>query len=183
MSAASEISTKVASTTLAALLMVPVSACGSDLRSPENGIGELAVPSREQFPLVGDAMQKYCGTLDCHGQIGRNLRLYGRLGLRLPVDGGGTFDPTTEEEYGASYLSVIGLEPETLSKVVKKNISPFELSMVRKPRGLETHKGLQLMSRGDALDLCIVGWLIGETSADACTVAIETPRPEPDGGQ
>lgn len=183
MKAASEISNTLSCATLAALLIVPASGCTADLRSPENGIGALAVPSREQFPLVGDAMQKYCGTLDCHGQIGRNLRLYGRLGLRLPGDGGGTFDPTTDEEYGASYLSVIGLEPETLSKVVKKDSSPFELAVVRKPRGLELHKGSQLMSRGDALDLCIVGWLIGEASADACTVAIETPRPEPDGGQ
>jgi hypothetical protein len=131
---------------------------------------------------VADAMQKHCGTLDCHGQIGRNLRLYGRLGLRLPGDGG-TLDPTTEAEYHASYLAVIGLEPEALSKVVNKDSSPFELTMVRKPRGLEKHKGLQLMDRGDALDICFVGWLIGEYNVDACAAAIDIPRPEPDGGQ
>lgn len=173
---------RLARTALIGLSLCAMQACGADLRTPEGGDRDLAVPSRDNFPLVGDAMQRSCGTLDCHGQIGRNLRLFGRLGLRLPSDGD-TFDPTTEEEYAGSYLSVTGLEPESLSKVVKREVSPFELTMVRKARGLEMHKGLQLMARGDALDVCIVGWLIGEYSEEACTAAIEKPKPEPDGGQ
>jgi hypothetical protein len=166
---------------LLALGLAAMGGCGSDLRSPESGIGALAVPSRDDFALVGDAMQRRCGTLDCHGQIGRNLRLFGRLGLRLPSVPD-PLDPTTDEEYSASYRSIVGLEPETLSKVVKHEVSPFELALVRKPRGLESHKGFQLMSRGDALDICIVGWLIGEYSPVACTAVIETSKPEPDGG-
>jgi hypothetical protein len=182
MSPSHGVETKLGKTALLALGIVAMSGCGADLRSPESGIGDLAVPSRDDFALVGDAMQRRCGTLDCHGQIGRNLRLFGRLGLRLP-GGGDLFDPTTEEEYSASYRSTVGLEPETLSKVVKKDVSPYELAMVRKPRGLESHKGFQLMTRGDALDICIVGWLIGEPSPDACTAVIETSKPpESDGG-
>jgi hypothetical protein len=173
---------KVSSSLFLAVTLVTMQGCGSDLRTPEGGNRDFAMPSRDDFPLVGDAMQMRCGTLDCHGQLGRNLRLFGRLGQRLPREGD-ILDPTTEEEYTASFLSVVGLEPETLSKVVKKEASPFALTMVRKPRGIESHKGLQLMSRGDALDICIVGWLIGEYSADACTAAIETSKPEPDGGQ
>jgi hypothetical protein len=43
----------------------------------------LSAPPREGFESVADAMQPSCGTLDCHGQPGRNLRLYGGRGLRL----------------------------------------------------------------------------------------------------
>jgi prepilin-type processing-associated H-X9-DG protein len=43
----------------------------------------LLVPPRNGFESVADAMQPSCGTLDCHGQPDRNLRLYGGRGLRL----------------------------------------------------------------------------------------------------
>lgn len=32
---------------------------------------------------VADALQPSCGTLDCHRQVTRNLRLFGARGLRL----------------------------------------------------------------------------------------------------
>jgi hypothetical protein len=158
--------------------------CGGDLSSPNHGIGELQFPSRADFPGVSDAMQLRCGTLDCHGQVGRNLRLYGHYGLRLK-DTDTPLDPfmSTEEEYEASYLSVTQLEPEILSKVVKKEAATIDLTFVRKPRGLEHHKGHQLMSQGDSLDRCLVGWLTGSFDADACTAVTTTPKPQPDGGQ
>jgi hypothetical protein len=169
---------------VASLALVTLCGCEADLRSPNNGIGELEFPSRADFPPVADAMQARCGTLDCHGQIGRNMRVFGRLGLRLPGEGGDPMSPlTTDEEYTASYLSVTNLEPETMSKVVKNELSPVQLAFVRKPRELEKHKGLQLMTKGDPLDRCLVGWLTGTPDPDACTQVILTPKPEPDGGQ
>ena len=156
--------------------------CGADRNSPNHGIGELAVPDRADFPLVSDAMQLRCGTLDCHGQMGRNLRLFGHFGLRLDNSHNPFEPPTTEAEYDASYLSVVGLEPETTSKVIKRELTPVQLAFVRKPRAIELHKGHQLMTQGDPLDRCLVSWLLGAFDADACTTVIETPRPEPDGG-
>src|SRR6267154_195476 len=44
---------------------------------------ELLAPPRANFERLADAMQPHCGTLDCHGQAGRNLRLFGGRGLRL----------------------------------------------------------------------------------------------------
>jgi hypothetical protein len=156
--------------------------CQTDLRSPNHGL-ELEYPAREDFALVSDAMQLRCGTLDCHGQIGRNMRLFGRFGLRL-ADTDSPFEPlTTEAEYEASYWSVVALEPEAMTRVVRGDESPIQLAFVRKPRGLEKHKGLQLMSKGDPLDRCLVGWATAAADPDACTEAIQTPRPEPDGGK
>ena len=69
---------------------------------------------------VADAMQPSCGTLDCHGQPDRNLRLYGGRGLRLdPVKASKDGD-TEPPEYEANYWSVVALEPEILSTVTRK---------------------------------------------------------------
>ena len=152
--------------------------CGGDLTSSD-ALGHLSVPSRADFPLVGDAMQLSCGTLDCHGQVGRNMRLYGRYGLRLDP----TYDPLTQEtsdaEYDASYASIVGLEPEAMSSVVQHQAGPEALTMVRKARGVEAHKGGQLDTAGDPLDNCMVDWLVGAFNAAACSAFINAPRPEP----
>ncbi len=114
------------------------------------------------------------------------MRLYGRYGLRLDP----TYDPLTQEtsdsEYGATYASIVGLEPEAMSSVVLHQAGPDVLTMVRKARGIEQHKGGQLVTVGDPLDTCIVGWLTGEGDAGACNMVLDTSRPEPpkapDGG-
>jgi hypothetical protein len=133
------------------------------------------------FPQVADAMQLHCGTLDCHGQIGRNMRLYGQYGMRLTPDATPLGPITTQEEYNASYESVVGLEPEIMSQVVQLQLPPDALAMVRKPLGIELHKGGQVFQQGDPLDRCIVGWLIGAFDSNACFSVVQTPRPEPDG--
>jgi len=142
----------------------------------------LAVPARNVFPQVADAMQLHCGTLDCHGQVGRNMRLYGQFGLRLDPKGDPLGQVTSNAEYDACYSSIVALEPEAMSQVVRRIASPDALAMVRKPRGIEEHKGGQVVVEGDALDRCVVGWLVGQFDAVACTTVVQTPRPEPDGG-
>jgi hypothetical protein len=69
-----------------------------------------------------------------------------------------------------------------MTKVVKKELSPIQLAFVRKPRSIELHKGHQLMTQGDPLDRCLVGWVTGAFDADACMTVVTTHRPEPDGG-
>src|SRR5687768_7895351 len=62
---------------------------------------------------VAAVFEKRCASLDCHGQVARNLRLYSSRGLRLPNDAGllpGAGD-TTQDELAANYQSILTLEP------------------------------------------------------------------------
>ncbi|MGH7272306.1 MAG: hypothetical protein ACREJ3_17900, partial [Polyangiaceae bacterium] len=75
-------------------------------------IGIDAPPSSAaEFGPVGDYLDHRCGSLDCHGQMSRNLRIWGCEGMRLdPKDipfcsrvlGGRA---TTLDEYAATYRS------------------------------------------------------------------------------
>jgi len=165
-----------------ALFGLALLGCKADLYEGVSQPRELAIPSRVEFKRVGDATQLHCGTLDCHGQIGRNMRLYGHYGLRLDPNDNPLEAPTSPAEYDASYWSVVGLEPEALSKVIADFAKLETLTLIRKARGIEKHKGGQLMTEGDSLDRCIVGWIIGAFEADACNAVTQTPRPELDGG-
>jgi len=141
-------------------------------------LGALLVPSRATFPNVGDALEHRCATLDCHGKPERNLRLYGSSGMRLAqgdVPGQGE---TTEAEYEASYRSVIGLEPEELSLVCEEDgRTPERLSLIRKARGEEAHKGGVRIVPGDDADLCLTSWLAAATDEAACARAAESTLP------
>ncbi len=160
-----------------------IATCGGDLTNSD-AVAHVAVPSRSDFSPVADAMELHCGTLDCHGQVGRNMRLYGQYGLRLSPNDDPLTEATSEAEYDASYESIVGLEPEAVSSVVLHNAGPDALTMVRKARGIEQHKGGQLMTEGDPLDRCIVGWLTGSLDATACAPKArpEPPRAGADGG-
>ena len=138
----------------------------------------LVAPSWEEFPEVGDALQLSCATLDCHGQVGRNLRIYGVGGLRLSAIDTPAGDPTTDLEYLASYDSLVSLEPETLASVVTLRADPNQLSLVRKTRGIEHHKGGQRARTGDSLDRCIVLWLTGKFDPNPCIEVANAPHPE-----
>src|SRR5580704_4499620 len=85
-------------------------------------IGIEAPPFTEQsFKPVGDYLVHRCGTIDCHGQPGRNLRMWGCDGMRLDAgqgvnctadDAGG--GRSTIYEYQATYRSLVGLEPQVM---------------------------------------------------------------------
>lgn len=140
---------------------------------------ELLAPTRTNFERVADAMQPHCGTLDCHGQAGRDMRLFGGRGLRLAPDGNPLDGDTTPAEYDATFWSVVGLEPETLTAVIQdQGADPERLSLIRKARGHERHKGGTLMNLGDDLDRCLTSWLVGVIAEAQCQAAAmygETP--------
>jgi hypothetical protein len=121
---------------------------------------------------VNDFITHRCGTLDCHGQVGRPLRLYSNLGLRLLNDAqatpGGSL--SSEDEITANYQSVIGLQPELLSQVVSDptNNPPQSLLLIAKPRNLQVHKGGQVVTAGDDGDQCLTTWVLGQVNATAC---------------
>jgi hypothetical protein len=135
------------------------------------------LPDRTTFPKVADLLDHRCGTLDCHGTVARNLRLYGSEGLRLstmPPVNRPTAHPTgpgatTAAEYDEDFLSVVGLEPEILSEVISQGgANPERLTLVRKARGTEHHKGLAPFTVGDPQDRCLTSWLSGHTDTNAC---------------
>jgi hypothetical protein len=135
------------------------------------------VPDRASFPAVAQLYVHRCGSLDCHGTPYRNLRIYGNEGLRLdPQDRPLSPMDTTPREIDEDYASVVGLEPEVLSQVVSQGgASPERLTLVRKPLGLESHKGGQLFQPGDNQDVCVRSWLAGSANATACAQALMTP--------
>ena len=132
----------------------------SDLR-----IGLDAPDGSEQgFGLpVAAYLDHRCGTLDCHGQTSRNLRIWGCEGMRLDPDASpaSCTDPTTEDEYQATYRSLVALEPQVMSTayagcapygsdggdVYPPGVSchPELLTFIREARGTEAHKGGQLI--------------------------------------
>ncbi len=135
------------------------------------------LPDAASFPSVAGMLIQACGTLDCHGTVGRNLRLYGDTGLRFsPLAVPSTLIPTTDDEVAQDYASVVGLEPEIVSQVVASGgADPERLTFVRKARGTESHAGGAVVIQGDARDTCITTWLQGHADAAACTAALSLP--------
>jgi hypothetical protein len=132
------------------------------------------------FLPVSSVLERRCGTLDCHGSMYRPLKIYGQIGLRRPEPKGSTnvksykdyysggTEPTTEAELLDNYLSVIGLEPEILEAVVIKKEPPETLTLVRKPRLREKHKGGLIWTASDPGDLCLLNWLTGDEDTAPC---------------
>jgi hypothetical protein len=135
------------------------------------------MPDTTTFPAVSAMLLQACGTLDCHGTVARNLRLYGDTGLRVsPTDVPSTLIPTTAEEVSQSYDSVVGLEPEIMSQVVASGgADPERLTFIRKARGTESHKGGAVVVPGDPRDVCMTTWLQGHADAVACAAALNLP--------
>jgi hypothetical protein len=142
----------------------------------------LRTPPRDGFESVADAMQPSCGTLDCHGQPDRNLRLYGGRGLRLDPAKSSKDGETAPAEYDANYWSVVAIEPEILSTVTAEaGRDPERWILIRKGRGTTRHKGGALMQPDDDLDACIVEWIKGNILVDRCFAAsrigVDQPTP------
>jgi hypothetical protein len=129
-------------------------------------------PGGTAFKPVGLFLGHSCGTLDCHGQVGRNLRIYSQNGLRLsPTDVPGG-NPTTAAELDADYQSAVSLEPEIMSEVVEQGgADPGRLTLVRKPFGIEHHKGGTVIEEGDPQAYCLLSWLTGKVDTVNCAKA------------
>ncbi len=161
---------------LGAMASVVAAACSTPPADSRIGID---APSRAQFDPVGGYLEHRCGSLDCHGSIARNMRIYGCNGLRLSgsdspgcASDGFAGPDTTQAELDATYRSVVALEPTVMSAVVDGNGEhPEWLTLVRKARGMENHKGGALITPGDPQDVCITSWLAGNTDSGACLQA------------
>ncbi|HEX4337491.1 MAG TPA: hypothetical protein VH062_16365 [Polyangiaceae bacterium] len=170
---------------LIVLLLVAIGcALGSCSEAPSDARVGVIAPnaSEEAFGPVADFLDHRCGTLDCHGQPGRNLRIWGCEGMRLLItdasicsrkNGG---QPTSPAEHQATYRSLVGLEPTVMSEVVADHgRDPELLTFIRKARGTESHKGGVLFTPGDDQDVCVTSWLAGKTNLTACSNAFSIP--------
>jgi hypothetical protein len=134
-----------------------------------------ALPDEATFAPVAELLSVRCGSLDCHGSLYRNLRVYGSTGMRYsPADR--PFAPlcNTCDENEQTYQSVVGLEPEKMSQVVSGAADPASLTMVEKSRGAEAHKGGQIWSAGDPSDTCLTSWLKGSVDSADCESGVES---------
>lgn len=154
---------------------------------PEKGELDRAASLRGQATTfrtagVGTVFERRCGSLDCHGSVTRNMRIYSSRGLRLPneaglVPGGGE---TTLDESTANYNSIMLLEPERTNEVLRGEQPPdVAMLVLKKPLELESHKGGQTIRKGDDAERCIITWLTAfaaEVDATACARAAVFPK-------
>ncbi len=151
--------------------------CGTPQETQQYG----PLPDRNAFIQQGvsNFMEKRCGSLDCHGHIGRPLRIYSDWGLRYRSenDGKRVAGPTTEEEQIENYRSVIALEPDLLSDSVLTGGAYVDFQLIKKPLDISgggiNHKGGPVIRVGDGDPgwRCLHGWIRGEPSKQKCDEA------------
>jgi len=156
---------------LAALALVSVACSTPDTGARVDPIG----PDKTTFGPVAQMLERRCGSLDCHGETHRNLRLYGYGGLRLDP-GVLPEQDMLPSEIDADYDAVISLEPEKMADLVREHgASPDRLTLVRKARGSEDHKGGTRITVGDDADICLTTWLASATDTAACLRTLDQP--------
>jgi hypothetical protein len=159
------------------LVAVSVVFCNACVTSVDAGAtSPLALPDKDQFinQGVGTFMEKRCGALDCHGQIGRPLRIYSANGLRKHDGPNGARDTreTQPDEKSDNYYSVVGLEPEqiSLSRVSEGAYDDFLL--LKKPISIEgggvRHKGGPVLRSTDSGFDCLISWISGNANKAKC---------------
>jgi hypothetical protein len=162
---------------LVAVVVAIVLSSASCITSVDSGAqSPLALPDKDQFVNqgVGVFMEKRCGALDCHGQIGRPLRIYSSNGLRKHDGPNGARDTsaTTDEEKSDNYYAVVGLEPEqiSLSRVSEGAYDDFLL--LKKPLSIEgggvRHKGGPVLRSTDPGFDCLITWISGNVNKAKC---------------
>jgi hypothetical protein len=147
---------------------VPLACSTPDSSARVNPIG----PDATQFKAVAPMLVRRCGSIDCHGSRFRNMRVYGYGGLRLGSNRPDRPERVTEEEARATFESVIGLEPELMRDVVSSGgANPERLTLLRKGRNEENHKGDRQLVRDDDADRCLTSWLANKVEEGACNRA------------
>jgi hypothetical protein len=121
--------------------------------------------------LVHPVFEQACGSPLCHGKEPRGLRVYGATALRLP----GATGPTTPDEITATYLSIVGLEPEKLNAFLgetpRTETTALKLLVLAKPLTIERHRGGISLRKGEPAEQCILSWLLAPVDASACAAA------------
>ena len=159
------------------LVAVTVVFCNGCITSVDSGAtSPLALPDKDQFinQGVNVFMEKRCGALDCHGQIGRPLRIYSANGLRKNDGPNGARDTreTQPDEKLANYFSVVGLEPEQISVSRVSGGAYDDFLLLKKPLSIEgggvRHKGGPVLRSTDSGFECMITWISGTVNKAKC---------------
>lgn len=167
---------KLSFSSSAALLLVSVLLFSGCLETNEDPTFSCPSDAAEEWPVVSQVMERKCGTLDCHGARERPLRFYGRNGARLSDNQVvGEDDSTTTAELAENRASVCGLEPEKMHAVVEDGEPIDTLTVVRKARLLEAHKGGRVWQEDSPGFVCLKAWLEGSFDRGACEAELRIP--------
>ena len=160
-----------------ACVLLAIAAGAARCAFPDGSATVQAVcPPRAAFTSVSPFLEDGCGTVDCHGQPSRPLRIMGYYGLRLsPTDFPGG-NPTTVAEVDANWESVCGLQPELMTSVVMGQASPGTLLLLMKPLNETHHKGGAVILAGSDGETCLTSWLSGSVDGGACARAAAAQR-------
>lgn len=154
---------------LYALLLAGCASNPDSSATPTLVVRDLDEQGYDQF--VQPVLEQNCGSLDCHGKTARGLRIYGKNGLRLASNAAGV-QPTSPDEIRATYLSVIGLQPELWDSFVATSPRTAEdaygLLLLAKPLAIERHRPGETLRKGEPAERCITSWLIGSTDERSC---------------
>ena len=173
---------------LLASILVPalIAAAAASCSGPREGelerkVSTRASPGSFRTNGVSIVFEKHCGSLDCHGSVARNMRIYSKDGLRLPNDAGLVpgVGETTLDEITANYHSIMTVEPERTNAVIE-GADPETLLILKKPLAIEKHKGGQVLRKGDDAEKCIRSWLtedlLNPIDKTACANAAVFPK-------
>lgn len=158
-------------------LVVAISSC---LSESERGPAQFDCPPGPDpetgWPKVSQVLEQKCGTLDCHGDRSRPFRVMGRNGARLDVnDIVGSTDGTSVAELRENRASACGLEPEQMSAVVAGEAELDSLTLCRKPRLIEAHKGGRVWLDDSPGYICLSSWIEGSVDEAACEAELLLP--------
>jgi hypothetical protein len=152
---------------------VVLAACVAGCAGPSSHEEVLVLPSEEAFAAVGHVFGAHCGTLDCHGDPARNLRVYGINGQRLDATDVPGFRGSSPAELLATYDSIVAIQPELLSAIVKAGGgSAGDWLVLGKARGELHHAGGQQFVPGQPADTGVLWWLASRVD-DAFRAACE----------
>lgn len=143
---------------ICALLVAALAACEVDDQ------GEIVLPDRDAATFAADVqpfLGSGCGSLDCHGDPGRPLRLYAVHGLRTSAALRG--EEITDDELTAN---VAALAAQPVERLLGK---PLALAT----GGMKHLGGDRWADSGVAEYRCFAAWLDGDTDATACATAVE----------
>jgi hypothetical protein len=133
---------------------------------------------KASFKPVALMLGRRCGSIDCHGSRYRNFRMYGFGGLRKVATDTPETPATTPQEADDDYDAFMTLEPGAMNDFIRGGRhTPSTLTVYRKGRGDEAHKGGQRIVVGDAADLCLTSWLTSTVDTASCTTAAAETNP------
>lgn len=158
-------------------LAAAISSC---LSESERGPAQFDCPpgpdAETNWPVVSKVLEQKCGTLDCHGDRSRPFRVMGRNGARLDInDIVGSTDGTSVAELRENHASACALEPEQMGAVLAGDADLDSLTLCRKPRLIESHKGGRVWLDDSPGYICLTSWIEGSVDEAACEAELLLP--------